>query len=603
MKLLTLDFETHRIVNRPFYPPEPVGCAWHFSGRCAYMAWGHKSQNNTTKTKAKAKLKKMMREAEGILFHNAAFDISVGVKHLGWVWNAKLRAKTHDTLLLAFLHDPRDDSLSLKPMAEKYLNMPPEEQDELKEWIMHNVKGAHDHRGKSVKHPELFWAGCIAQAPGNLVGRYAKGDVIRTRRMFDFLYARGVGNYKMRVAYERELRCLPLFEGMSTRGIRVRRSKLDHDLKVQRQHLESNDKFIYKKLGKTFDINSTIQLADALDKAGAVDGWELTDKGNRSTSRANLMLHIKDDMLKYHIEMRSMRASKIDTFMLPWLEMSKHDRYIYPNFHQVRAANDWTRGVKGTRTGRPSSTNPNLLNVPRNTGISEIVNPRDYLGPDPLTVFNNRDYDQQELRILAYYERRDLFDAYRTYSDMDAHTYAQELIAKKTGQTYPRKFIKGTVFGILYGMGLAKLAATLKIDEELARQIRNTYYQSFPGVLELRDDIEATLRTNRFIRTWGGRVYFEEIAKDGRDMKYKMLNYLIQGSAADVTKQAMINVNEACKRSRLVLQIYDELLICSEKQFAKKEMQAMDEAMAAVDIDVPMLSSGKAGAKSWGELK
>lgn len=613
MDIATIDFETYRIENRPIYPPVPVGVAIHYKNKAKYLAWDHPTQNNSTLQEAKRELKAVISQAEFSLYHNAGFDLSVAYEHMGvrkQPWH-----KIHDTLLLAFLHDPRDDSLSLKPMADKYLDMPPEEQDELKNWILENIEGAHNHR--KSKFPELFWGALISEAPGRLVGRYAKGDVIRTRKLFNYFYPKVIRELKMGESYDRERKVLPIFESMSHGGVRVDRRRLSKDIKEYTKRHEETGNRIQKRLKQTFDISSNIQLADALDKAKAVDGWEYTQKGNRSTKRENLLKHVKDKKLSHDLALYTLLKNKLGTFMIPWYEKSEYDGFIYPAFHQVRSTEEYFSGSKGTRTGRPSSTNPNLLNVPRNLDedyeskpwTQEAPNMRNYLIPDVGMVFNNRDYNQQEIRILAHFEMEQLLAAFLANPNMDAHEFARQLIYEQTGVLYPRKFIKITSFGIIYGMGVFKLSIQLGVPEDNAREIKSAYLSSFPGIRELGRDIKDKLSAGEFIRTWGGRVYYEqeplrdEYGKVIQDFKYKMLNYLIQGSAADCTKQAMDNVNAECKDSRLVLQVYDELMICSPKDLQKQEMKKMKDAMEDVKFDIPMLSEGKTGAKSWGEMR
>lgn len=612
--LVTIDFETYGIEDRPLYPPVPVGVAIRYKKKSKYLAWGHPTQNNCTFAEAKRELNRLINSSISLLFHNAAFDVSVGQTHMGWgkiPWH-----RIHDTLLLSFLHDPRDDSLSLKPMSEKYLNIPPDEQDKLKEWILNNVEGAHDHR--KSKHPELFWGALISETPGKLCAKYAKGDVDRTEKMFHYFYPIVINHYGMGRAYDRERRNLPLFEVMSDGGAKIRRVKLGKDIKIYQKKFDDFDKGIQKHLKTTFDVGSAKQLGDVLDKQNAVDGWEYTEKGNKSTKRDNLIKHIKNKKLLYMLAARGLLANKLGTFMIPWYEKSEYDGYVYPTFNQVRSTDDYFGGNQGTRTGRPSSKNPNFLNVPRNLDEDyeekpwtiEAPNMRDYIMPDEGMVFNNRDYNQQEIRILAHFEMGTLWQAFKDDPTIDAHEFARQLIHRMTGTLYARKHIKITVFGVIYGMGLEKLAdQRLHIPKSEAKKVRDAYFLAFPDVDELRRDIKEKLTAGEFIRTWGGRVYYEqeplrnEAGRIIQDFKYKMLNYLVQGSAADCTKEAMINVVDNCRKSRLVLQVYDELMICSPKALQKQEMKKMKEGMQAVKFDIPMLSDGKTGGVSWARMK
>src|SRR5210317_1199579 len=172
-----IDFETFGIEDRPEYPPEPVGVAIQTPrGKKSYLAWGHPSENNCTKGHARRQLLQIWNKP--LLFHNAAFDMEVAETHL----DLPIPLKWDDTLLLAFLCDPRRISLSLKPMAEQILNMPPEEQEELKDWVINNYMKPNGLRKESQ------WGAYIAYAPGKLVGKYAVGDVDRTAKLYKYFY-------------------------------------------------------------------------------------------------------------------------------------------------------------------------------------------------------------------------------------------------------------------------------------------------------------------------------------------------------------------------------------------------------------------------------
>lgn len=171
--MYTIDFETAAIVNGSSSSPKPVGVAIkHNSGKSVYLAWGHPTQNNCTWLQGRHQLKEIWNSDEAVLCHHAKFDLRICMEWFSLPWPNEV----HDTMYQAFLHNPRDKSLSLKPLADKYLAMPPEEQAALKEWILENVKGAR----------ETNWGAYIAEAPGDLVGTYAVGDVDRTYGLYNY---------------------------------------------------------------------------------------------------------------------------------------------------------------------------------------------------------------------------------------------------------------------------------------------------------------------------------------------------------------------------------------------------------------------------------
>lgn len=634
MNLVAVDFETEGVEKRPKYPPIPVGVALYYGAKQKeYLAWGHPIENNCTKAQAIRKVKEAFSSCE-VVFHNSEFDIAVAKTHMG----VEPPEQYHDTMFLAFLNDPREQAMDLKSLADKYLGMPPKERDQLQEWILENVFKAR--KMKPTKADPL--GAHIHEAPGKLVGRYAIGDVERTYKLFQYLYPI-VRDRGMLPAYNRELRCMPIFSQMSEYGLLVDHKRLDKDLQSWRKQQAERAEWVRKRLKQpkgwneidskgnlvSSSIDSNAKLADALDKSGKVSHWIMTapsdshPEGQRSTSRENLIEVCTDKKLIEELGRFGILQTYIGTFAVPWLESAlSNGGRIYPSFNQVRGQEDGQ--MRGTRTGRPSSNNPNLLNVPRNQEDPLLPNMRNYIIPDPGHVFIIRDYNQQELRILAHFEDGVLciyfLEDPRLQGEKDkkkwadAHTMVQELIHQIVGVLYPRKDVKVVNFGVIYGQGVELTAKKIGGTTESARSLKKAHSTALPGVAELSKIIKQTSASGEPIVTWGGREYYVEPSKtvrnkrthamEHRDFAYKLLNYLIQGSAADCTKEAMIRTSEVFHQSsRLVLQVYDELVGQCLKERLKREMYVMKNSMESIEFDVPMLSDGKVAYKSWGEAE
>jgi len=608
MAIIAVDFETEAIENRPDYPPKPVGVSIKWNGKHRYYSWGHPTGNNCTKAEAKKVLKEVFTKHVP-LFHNAAFDIAVAVKHMGCKWPKEF----HDTLFSAYLYDPRSKSLSLKPMAEMYLDMPPEEQDAVRDWILKNIFEPQGMKPTKKNSPGAY----ICKAPGKLVAKYAIGDTVRTEKLHNFFmpYVEEMG---MREAYDRERACLPIFNEMSDVGIRVNYKKLKRDLKKWEAQVAKWEAWIRKRLKtKDLDIGSSRKLADALEKTKKISHWIMTKptktfpQGQRSTKRENLILVCTDKKLVEILGKHSVLNTYIATFAKPWIETSeKHNGRVYPSFNQVRSTDEHGKSM-GTRTGRPSSYNPNFLNVPRNQSDPDLPNLRDYLIPDEGYAFLIRDYSQQELRILAHFEEGLLYAAYLEDPTMDAHNWVSDMMTTATHKVYPRPHVKVVNFGVVYGMGKPGVAKKIDGSMDEAAELLNAHRKALPGVKELGKAIQKHCKAGNPIYTWGGREYYAEEPKEmnigGRlikkDFYYKQLNYLIQGSAADCTKEAMIRVDKAVKSigGRIALQVYDELVVCVPIKHIKKGMKLVKDNMESIEFDIPMLSDGKVGRKSWGQ--
>ena len=616
--VIVVDFETFAIEPRPHYPPVPVGVAIYGqgigSGKPVYYAWGHPTQNNSSKQDAVRALKKVWADPRPKLFHNAKFDLDVAETHLGLPWLDW--RQVHDTLFLLFLANPHRSQLSLKPAALEELGIPPTERDEVRDWVLANVPEA--------KAKPKSWGAFIARAPGDLVGRYAKGDTTRPLGLYEKLYPLILRD-GMDAAYDRERRLLRPLVVNERRGIQVDAKRIARDVEVYGTAVDRADALIRKKLGVSdLDVGSSPQLADALEDAEVVTEWVRTAKGNRSTSKKNIESAIADKALFQLLVYRGAMSTYRSTFMLPWLRTATETGgRIHTNWNQVRQ--DYHAGGGrnvGTRSGRLSST-PNFQNVPKiyeeselaeklegfnfeKHGLPPVPSVRAYIKPSKGCVLLDRDYAQQELRILAHFEDGVLLKAYLEDPKLDQHEFARTLINRMLNRSFKRKPIKNTGFGLIYGMGVGKLARQINEPVEVAKQVSEAYITIFPGLKTLIKELKDRARSNRPLRTWGGRLYYVEepkiIAGRLRSFEYKLLNYLIQGSAADCTKEAIIRHHEAPADGELLLTAHDELLVEAPVKLEKPAMIALKSAMESIEFDLPMLSDGKRSMKNWGEL-
>jgi DNA polymerase I-like protein with 3'-5' exonuclease and polymerase domains len=344
---ITIDFETEAIDGNPIVrPPSPVGVAvWVPGQEPAYLAWGHPEGNNCSFADAHEYLRKIRDSGHDLLFHNAGFDLSVWNRafcNARWSWLDNSWKRVHDTMYLLFLADPYSSNLSLKPSADRYLGMAPTEQNELYDWIVANVPEATRKTAGAY----------ISRAPGDLVGRYAIGDVVRTRKLFDLLHAK-IEADGMLSAYQREQRLFPILLQGTERGIRVDREKLESDEQIYTKALDSADIGLSNILGCSRDaLDHDDSLADALQASGAVTQWVLTPKsGQRSLSKDNLKIEIPE--VKILMDYRGALSTCLQTFIRPWIELSANDNRLHPNWNQVKQARSATGAYsgKGTKTG------------------------------------------------------------------------------------------------------------------------------------------------------------------------------------------------------------------------------------------------------------
>lgn len=599
--LITLDYETQAIEGNVISnPPSPVGLAvWVPGSEPTYLAWGHPTKNNCTREKGLTYARRVITSNRPLLFHNGPFDLAVTDGALGTTWRYDEWHRIHDTQYLAFLADPYADTLSLKPSAERYLGMPPDEQNELKEWILRNV-----HRAT-----EKDWGAYIALAPGDLVGRYAIGDVVRTRRLFDHLYPKIVER-GMQEAYDRERRLMPILYESSRKGIRLDREKLEKDYGDYQRSLDRADEQLRGLLkAPGLDFAKRGALAEALDQAGYVTDWSYTKTGKKSTSKKTLRINTEevDGLVRY----RGALNTCISTFMGPWLELSREDGRLHTSWNQVRTVE---RNSAGTQTGRLSSAHPNFQNVPTEfdlvvpEGFMALPLMRVYLLPELGHVWLKRDFSSQEVRILAHFEDGQLLQSYISDPNFDPHEANRLRVLDITAKDFARKYIKITGFSLIYGAGVPGVMRQTGIDDyEVGKQLRDAVLDAMPDVKTLIREIQNAGRRGEAIRTWGGREYFVEPAKiiDGRmrTFEYKLLNYLVQGSAADQTKQSIIDWSESRTwESTFLATVHDEINISAPKDDWQRHMATLREAMNKDRFDVPFKSEGFVGP-NWEDIE
>ncbi len=578
-QIITIDYETKPIQPRPHYPPRPVSVSYKINNKPSkFIAWGHPCENNGTAIQFFYLLQKWWGDPSVIfLFHNSKFELEVTYEFFGLPVLPYNRYE--DSMIIAYLHDPREPSLELKKLADKYLNIPPEEQEELRRWIVDHIPGVNDKTRD--------WGAHIAEAPGKLVGKYAKGDTDRTyliyKYMAPYVFEQGMGE-----ANEREKKLNPIILGMESKGINTDVNRLQEESPKFEKMLNRLEKDCSKTLGG-ININSGKQLAQALLDYKKVDTLPLTEKGNYQTSRDVLDEYVKDPQLKLKLQRHSKLSKILSSYMRKWVETP--NGIIYPWFSATRGER---RG--GTKTGRFSS---DFQQVPKKSDDPVLPLMRNYIVAPPGYVLIKRDFSQQELRILAHLEQGDLLRLYLENPFIDLHDEVKSMILQASNIDYDRSFVKQVNFGTIYGLGISGIARKLGISYKEAEKLKRQHSKALPGLAEVNRRLRRIARRGEPIYTHGGREYFAE-----EGFEYRLLNIYIQGSAADHTKEAMIRVDEAITEydARILIQVHDELIVLAHKENAKQVNKVFKETMEFKYFDVLTPSDGSIGA-SWGDMK
>lgn len=611
---ICVDFETHPIRRRPQYPPKPVGVAIQWPSQPAhYWAFGHPTGNNCSLDYAVAQLEEVWASRLPVVFHNAKFDLAVACEGLGLPplpWE-----RTHDTMFLAYLCDPHARSLGLKELAEDLLGWPAEERNELNDWVWDHREALAATYGDKVTKSKLgawIWA-----TPADVCGKYAKGDVARTLGLWNHLWPivqeNGMGG-----AYTRERQLLPILMENERDGMRVDLLGLEQEIELYSSSLENVETWMRRELrasGLNFDADRDV--AAILLERGIVpaDKWQHTKSGQLSTSKENLLPeYFTDPRIASALGYRNRLKTCLEMFMRPWFDQGSQRRgYISTSWNQVRNPEG------GTRTGRPSTTDPNFLNIskdfegrtdgyahPEFLGVPKLPLCRKFILPDEGAVFLHRDFDGQELRVFAHFEQGALWSAYQDNPALDPHAFVGGELVRLAGKELERTKIKVLNFQALYGGGVPAAQRKLNCSYAEAKQYKAFHDKALPGRKILNEEIVRLVRRGEPIRTWGGRLYYPEKPRmvDGRvrDFNYKLINYIVQGSAADLTKQSIIDWNSAkAPSARFLVTVYDEINISSTHGDTSRDMKLLRDVMEARRLTVPMRSSGRQGA-TWGDL-
>lgn len=608
---VVIDFETEPAGHRPEYPPRPVGVAIDEPGRKPfYLAWGHPTENNCSREDARRQLQGIWRSNAPLLFYHMKFDLDVAEEHLGLAlpqWD-----RVHDAMFKLFLVDPHAPNLKLKENCERLLGMTPEERDAVREWLIEH---------KHIRRADKKWGRMIYKAPGKLVGAYAIGDVVRTRKLDTHLTKQM--DKGLWAAYDRERKLMPILLRNEREGVRCDLPLLQKDIKTYTRAVETCDAWLRKRL-KTpgCNIDSANEFADALVKGKVVaeEDFAVTEAGNRSVAKDVLTTDMfKDARVAAAYGYRQRANTCLSTFMVGWAAQAATTKKqtVHTDWSQVRTARS-SGNEGGARTGRMQNSPP-LLNIPKDwydkddgyvypafLGIPDLPLVRQYLLPDAGHLFGHRDYNQQELRLLAHFEDGALLAQYQENPRLDVHDYVRVMLEEILQRPLERRPVKILNFGKCYGMGKTGFMEKTGCSEKEARMFIEAHKRALPGVTDLEKRIRARAAAEEPIRTWGGRRYYCEppmfVKRFKRMMtfEYKLLNYLIQGSAADVTKEAIIRLHEHPRwpqLARFLVAVHDEVNSSIPKRAVKEALEIQREVMQSIEVDVVMLSDAKVGSR------
>lgn len=498
-------------------------------------------------------------------------DLKSQLSLLNIDWNSGAR----DGMVAAYLLNPLKDSYDYDDLARDYLKLTlPSKVDLL---------GKAD-LGSSLEQGEEKALTCACYMAYTA---YASGP-----RLLDELKNTGMEKLFLEV----EMPLIYSLHRMETAGVRVERQELkDYGdrLKLQIDKLEQE---IYQATGETFNINSPKQLGEVLFEKMHLKGEKKTKTGY--STAADVLEKLAPDVpavqmiLDYRqlAKLYSTYAEGLSAFIGP-------DERIHGKFNQTITA-----------TGRISSTEPNLQNIPVRMELGREI--RKVFVPEEGYTFVDADYSQIELRILAHMSGDErLITAYRSAQDIHAITASQVFhVPLEEVTPLQRRNAKAVNFGIVYGISAFGLSEDLSITRKEALEYINKYFETYPGVKKFLDQQVADGKEHGFVTTLFGRRRPIPELKSANFMQRSFgervaMNSPIQGTAADIMKIAMIQVDQELQKrgmkSRIVLQVHDELLVETwEPELAQVKEILEDKMKHAADLSVSLEVDAKEG-KSW----
>ena len=403
-----------------------------------------------------------------------------------------------------------------------------------------------------------------------------------------------------KVFNEIELPLVPVLASMERAGIRIdSRFLQDYSVDLGKQILEIEQR-IYEQAGEKFNIASPLQLGKILfDKLNLDEKAKKTKTGQYQTGEDVLQkLSHKSTIVQDILDFRGLQKLK-STYVdaLPLL-VNENTGRVHTTFNQAVAA-----------TGRLSSTNPNLQNIPVRTERGREVR-KAFIPAGEDFLILSADYSQIELRVIASMSGDEgMMEAFKQNLDIHAATAAKVFGVSLEEVTKEQRYkAKSVNFGLIYGQGAFGLAENLGISRTEAKEIIDNYFKQFPGIRTYMDDVIENARTHGYVETlMGRRRYLRDINSNNATVRSfaerNAINAPIQGAAADMIKMAMIRIHKRMQekpyKSKMLLQVHDELLFDVHKDEVEEITNLVKTEMQnAMPLNVPVIAEAGTG-KNW----
>ena len=491
-------------------------------------------------------------------------------------YDVAVQGVAFDTMLESYVFNSTGSRHDMDSLALKYLG--------------HHTTHYEDIAGKGAKQI------CFSQVSIEDAGHYAAEDADITLRLHQHLWPKLQAEPALaRVLKELEIPLIPVLARMEQAGVLIDgKLLLQQSGELAKRMLELEEQ-AHDVAGQPFNLGSPKQLQQILFEKLELPVIRKTPKGQPSTAEDVLReLALEYELPKLVLEHRSISKLKSTyTDKLP-AQINPHSGRVHTSYHQAVAA-----------TGRLSSSNPNLQNIPIRTPLGRKIR-KAFVAP-PGSLLLAADYSQVELRIMAHLSGDSgLLKAFHDGVDVHRAT-AAEVFAEDYGKVTDdqRRAAKAINFGLMYGMSAFGLGRQLDISRPKAQEYMDTYFSRYPDVQKFMEKTREQARDQGYVETlFGRRLYLPEINASNmmrrQGAERAAINAPMQGTAADIIKIAMIRVDDWIQSSqagaRLVMQVHDELVLEVEKtQLDHVREMVVKHMSAAASLDVPLVVDAGSG--------
>jgi DNA polymerase-1 len=567
----SLDTITANLVGISLSTEEGIGC---------YIPIGHKYDGCPKQLKLdqvqKIIGKTIEKNAHKAIGQNLKFDIPILSRH-----GIKLDKFLADTMLMSYVLNSTATRHGMDKLAEYYLN--------------YQTTKYSDVAGTASK--EISFSAVNIDIASN----YAAEDADITLRLYNKLQQLLEDKpSQIELLKNIEYPLVHVLASIEANGAKVDRDKLAAHSEELSRKIEILSAEAFRLAKGEFNLDSPKQLLEVLYEKLKLPVLKKTPKGQPSTNEETLKrLSEEYELPKIILEYRGLAKLKSTyTDSLIKIENPKTKR-IHTSYQQAV-----------TSTGRLSSTEPNLQNIPIKTAEGRRI--REAFVPEEGNVLISADYSQIELRIMAHLSKdKNLTHAFNNNLDIHSATAAEVFNADLEAVTSEqRRSAKAINFGLMYGMSAFGLTRQLDIPRAEAQQYLDTYFERYTGVKDYIENTKIKAKKNMYVETlMGRRLYLNEInAANGlrrQAAERAAINAPLQGSAADIIKKAMIDINQFLFKEmpnvKMIMQVHDELIFESPKSVANEVLKAMKEMMeSTVELDIPLIADAEIGA-NWNE--